>query len=95
MCGKSYTGRKRHAETGQFVSRLGDVKAWMHVVFSAWCVPRTSPGVHGTGLSLLHVKPARYFVHAHTLQVVTAEVTRIPLKTSPFIIGGINTNVLH
>lgn len=95
MRGKSYTGRKKHAETGQFVSRLSDVRAQMHIVISAWCVPRTSPGVHSTGLSLLHVKPARYFVRAHTLQVVTAEVTQIPHKTSPFIIGGINTNVLH
>lgn len=95
MRGKSYTGRKRHAETGQFVSRLCDIRAQMHIVISSWHVPRTSPGVHSTGLSLLHVKPARYFVRAHTLQVVTAEVTRIPLKTSPFIIGGINTNVLH
>lgn len=75
MGGKPYTGRKRHAETGQFVSRCSDVKAWMHVVISTWCVPRTSPAVPATGLSLLHVKPARYFVHAHTLQVVTAEVT--------------------
>lgn len=95
MRGKSYTGRKKHAETGQFVSRLGNARAQMHVVISAWHVPQTFPGVHGTGLSLLHVKPARYFVRAHTLQVVTAEVTRIPLKTSPFIVGGINTNVLH